>query len=233
MKKIISTALFVSVLLFTAQNVDAQSETREVGPFDGVHIAGPYEVTLTSGKEGTISLSGDDEDLENIESYIKKGKLIIKKKNKSWLSDWTSGKVTIRIPIEEISSVILSGSGKIKSQKTITANRFKTVISGSGDIDLEVEATSVEGTLTGSGDLRLSGKTELVEFQITGSGDITAQDLKAQTGQAQITGSGDIEMHATETLNGSITGSGDLLCYGSPERQVTKVTGSGDITIRD
>ena len=80
MKKIISTALFVSVLLFTAQNVDAQSETREVGPFDGVHIAGPYEVTLTSGKEGTISLSGDDEDLENIESYIKKGKLIIKKK---------------------------------------------------------------------------------------------------------------------------------------------------------
>lgn len=233
MKKIISTALFVSVLLFTAQNVDAQSETREVGPFDIVHIAGPYEVTLTSGKEGTISLSGDDEDLENIESYIKKGKLIIKKKNKSWLSDWTSGKVTIRIPIEEISSVILSGSGKIKSQKTITANRFKTVISGSGDIDLEVEATSVEGTLTGSGDLHLSGKTERVEFQITGSGDITAQDLKAQTGQAQITGSGDIEMHATETLNGSITGSGDLLCYGSPERQVTKVTGSGDITIRD
>ena len=139
MKKIISTALFVSVLLFTAQNVDAQSDTREVGPLDGVHIAGPYEVTLTSGKEGTISLSGDDEDLENIESYIKKGKLIIKKKNKSWLSDWTSGKVTIRIPIEEISSVILSGSGKIKSQKTITANRFKTVISGSGDIDLEVE----------------------------------------------------------------------------------------------
>ena len=232
MKKIISTALFVSVLLFTAQNVDAQSETREVGPFDGVNIAGPYEVTLTSGKEGTISLSGDDEDLENIESYIKKGKLIIKKKNKSWLSDWTSGKVTIRIPIEEISSVILSGSGKIKSQKTITSNRFKTVISGSGDIDLEVEATSVEGTLTGSGDLHLSGKTERVEFQITGSGDITAQDLKAQTGQAQIAGSGDIEMHATETLNGSITGSGDLLCYGSPERQVTKVTGSGDITIR-
>jgi polyisoprenoid-binding protein YceI len=158
--------------------------------------------------------------------------LIIKKKNKSWLSDWTSGKVTIRIPIEEISSLILSGSGKIKSQKTITSNRFKTVISGSGDIDLEVEATSVEGTLTGSGDLHLSGKTERVEFQITGSGDITAQDLKAQTGQAQIAGSGDIEMHATETLNGSITGSGDLLCYGSPERQVTKVTGSGDITIR-
>jgi len=159
--------------------------------------------------------------------------LIIKKKNKSWLNDWTSGKVTIRIPIEEISSVILSGSGKIKSQKTITANRFKTVISGSGDIDLEVEATSVEGTLKGSGDLRLRGKTERVEFQITGSGDITAQDLKAQTGQAQITGSGYIEMHATETLNGSITVSGDLLCYGSPERQVTKVTGSGDITIRD
>ena len=59
------------------------------------------------------------------------------------------------------------------------------------------------------------------------------QDQKAQKGQAKITGSGDIEMHANETFNGSITGSGDLVCYGNPTQQITKVTGSGDITIRD
>src|SRR6056300_212012 len=233
MKRIFNTVLLLSLLIFSTKTVQAQSETREVGPYEGVHIAGPYEVTLISGKEGSVTLFGEQDDLENIEVYVKKGKLIIKKKNQSWFSDWSFKKISIRIPIEKISSVILSGSGKIKSQKIITANRFKTVISGSGDIDLEVEATSVEGTLTGSGDLRLSGKTERVEFQITGSGDITAQDLKAQTGQAQITGSGDIEMHATETLNGSITGSGDLICFGNPGRQITKVTGSGDITIRD
>ena len=233
MKKIISTTLFITALLFNAQNAEAQSETREVGSYDGVHIAGPYEVTLISGKEGKISLTGKADDLENIESYVKKGMLIIKKKNKSWLSDWSSGKVTIRIPIEEISSVILSGSGDIESQTPIAANRFKTVISGSGDIDLEVEATLVEGTVTGSGDLNLKGQTENVQFKLTGSGSIEAENLKAQMGQAQITGSGDIEMHATETVNGSITGSGDLICFGNPGRQITKVTGSGDITIRD
>lgn len=236
MKKLLYTFAFALTAFLILNSCSAaesflfQSETREISPFDGIDIAGgPYEVTLSSGKEGSITLSGNVEDLENTKSYIINGKLIIKNKRKYRLRE----KVTIGIPIEEISSVISRGSGKIKSQKTITANRFKTVISGSGDIDLEVEATSVEGKLTGSGDLHLSGKTENVEFQITGSGDITAQDLKAQTGQAQITGSGDIEMHATETLNGNITGSGDLLCYGSPERQVTKVTGSGDITIRD
>lgn len=233
MKRIFNTVLLLSLLIFSTKTVQAQSETREVGPYEGLHIAGPYEVTLISGKEGSVTLFGEQDDLENIEVYVKKGKLIIKKKNQSWFSDWSFKKISIRIPIEKISSVVLSGSGKIKSQKPIVANRFKTVISGSGDIHLELEATLVESTVTGSGDLSLKGQTESAEFTLTGSGNIDARFLKAQKGQAKITGSGDIEMHANETFNGSITGSGDLVCYGNPTQQITKVTGSGDITIRD
>lgn len=235
MKKLlypIAFALTAFLILYSCSTESFlfQSETREISPFDGIDIAGgPYEVTLSSGKEGSITLSGNVEDLENTKSYIINGKLIIKNKRKYRPRE----KVTIGIPIEEISSVILRGSGKIKSQKIITSNRFKTVISGSGDIDLKVEATSIEAIISGSGVLHLSGKTENVEYKITGSGNIFAKDLKSQIGQVKITGAGDIEMYTSESLNVNITGSGNLLCYGNPERQITKVTGSGNITIRD
>ena len=40
-------------------------------------------------------------------------------------------------------------------------------------------------------------------------------------------------MHARSTLNASVTGSGDIVCYGNPKIQQTKMTGSGDINIRN
>ena len=35
------------------------------------------------------------------------------------------------------------------------------------------------------------------------------------------------------TLNDSIKGSGEVFCKGNPSKQMTKVTGSGDITEKD
>ncbi len=211
----------------------AQKETRNVGSYEGIHIAGHYNVSLFSSSEGTITLEGNAEDLDQIETSIKNGTLVIKQKNSSWLNNWFSDQVSIQIPVEEVSKVSLSGSGDIRSDFPLKTDYFKTNISGSGDITLEIEATSVEGKITGSGDLQLKGDAERTEFTVTGSGSIEAQNLKAQKGQAQVTGSGDIELYANEELEAKITGSGDVRCFGNPERQITKVTGSGDITIRN
>jgi len=40
-------------------------------------------------------------------------------------------------------------------------------------------------------------------------------------------------MYASESISVYITGSGDVVCKGNPKKQKTKVTGSGDISIRD
>ena len=48
------------------------TEKRNVGTYDGIHIAGSYEVTLVSGSEGTLLLKGDSDDLEKIDTDVKK-----------------------------------------------------------------------------------------------------------------------------------------------------------------
>jgi hypothetical protein len=45
-----------------------KTEKRNVGTYDGIHIAGSYEVTLVSGSEGTLKLNRDSDDLEKIEA---------------------------------------------------------------------------------------------------------------------------------------------------------------------
>ena len=97
-------------------NLIAQhTETRNVGTYDGIHIAGSYEVTLVSGSEGTIHLKGNEDDLEKIESKNKNGTLLIKQKEKSWFDTWDTDTVYITIPVEYVSKIILSGSGEISS----------------------------------------------------------------------------------------------------------------------
>ena len=210
-----------------------KTEKRNVGTYDGIHIAGSYEVTLVSGSEGTLQLKGDPEDLEEIETEVKNGTLIVKQKEKSWFGnwDWNSGKVYITIPVENINKVILSGSGKIISDISLEGDNFKTILSGSGDISLNLDVTSIDLKLTGSGDFILKGSAREVLYKLTGSGTINATQIKAEYGVVKITGSGDIEMNTNKSLKVQITGSGDLVCYGNPPIQNTKVTGSGKIKI--
>ena len=75
-----TTTLF-SALLFASTILFAQTQTRNIDAFDGVNVAGHYDVTLVQGSEGSITLSGDSEDLDRIETYEKKENSSSNKKN--------------------------------------------------------------------------------------------------------------------------------------------------------
>ena len=173
-----TTTLF-SALLFASTILFAQTQTRNIDAFDGVNVAGHYDVTLVQGSEGSITLSGDSEDLDRIETYVKKGELIIKQKKSSWFDSWNSGKVKISIPVEDIDQVVLSGSGSIRANHKLSADEFDIVLSGSGEIVQNIETKNLGGVLTGSGDIELRGKTTAASFRLTGSGDIKASTFES------------------------------------------------------
>ena len=74
-----TTTLFS--VLFCLNHLFAQTQTRNIDAFDGVNVAGHYDVTLVQGSEGSITLSGDSEDLDRIETYEKKENSSSNKKN--------------------------------------------------------------------------------------------------------------------------------------------------------
>jgi len=228
----INTLNFVRLLLVTT-SLFAQTETRNINSFDGLDVAGHYDVILTQGKEGNLTLKGDKDDLKQIETYVKNDILIIKQKKTSWLGSWgnNSGKITINVPVESIDKVVLSGSGSINARHQLTSRNFDVMLSGSGKINLNLVTDNFEGTLTGSGNIKLQGKATNAAYQLTGSGDFEAKFFETTNGLAKITGSGDIEMNASSKINAQITGSGDIICHGNPDIQKTNTTGSGDVKI--
>lgn len=204
---------------------------RSVGDYDAVALSGFFDVDLVAGTEGELTLKGEENLLEYIKTEVKDGKLVIKVEKGVNLrpSNWNEG-IHVTVPIESIDSATLSGSGDIVGETTIKTRHFKTSISGSGDISLDVEADTVSANMSGSGDIKLSGKTTDFEVSISGSGDIKAYDLEADNVDARVSGSADIKVTVNETLKARVAGSGDIHYRGNPKKIDSKSSGSGDIS---
>lgn len=239
MKKVLSLSL---VLLFTTScsaqwgkrvkgNGNVVTIDRSVGEYDAIGLSGWFDVDLVDGKEGAITLEGESNLLEYIKTEVKNGKLSIKVEKGYNLkpSSWDDG-IRITVPVESVNSVALSGSGDIVGKTTIKTDDFKTAMSGSGDITLDIEANSIDASMSGSGDITLNGSTRDFEATISGSGDIKAYGLEADNVDATVSGSADIKVTANKVLKARVSGSGDISYRGNPEKVDTKASGSGDIS---
>jgi len=230
MSKSLKTSLIIAISLFSFSFSNAQIITRTTSDYDVIKCAGWMDFILEKGKEGSITIEGEENLLEYIITEVKDDVLYVKTKNNVNLKTSWNETITITIPFNDIDKVTLSGSGDIMSKNKIVANRFETGVSGSGDIVLNVEANTIKAKVTGSGDLTLKGKTNTLVTSVTGSGDFHGFNLKANDVDAKVTGSGDVSVVCNGDLNARVTGSGDIEYKGNPKREDTKVTGSGSIS---
>ena len=202
---------------------------RSVGEYDAVAVAGWFDVNIVDGREGELSLSGEENLLEYIKTEVKNGKLTIKvKKGYNLQSANRKNGILVTVPVESINSISLSGSGDIVGKDVLRADDFSATMSGSGDISLSVEADALKTVISGSGDIELSGKARNFEVTVSGSGDVEAFDLNADHVNANVSGSANIKVTANESLTARVSGSGDILYKGDPKVD-SKASGSGDI----
>ena len=206
------------------------SEKRTTASYDGIAITGFFDVELVSGKEGNITIKGE----ENLLSYIKvevidKVLKISTEKNK-YISTSKGSEIVIVVPFESIDQVSLTGSGDVVTKNSIKSKSFSAKLIGSGDMNLNVESSDFDVNLSGSGDMVLTGKTENFNSNLNGSGDIDASDLKAKNAKITVSGSGDSKVFCSESLHARVSGSGDIEYIGDPKKKDTKVNGSGAIS---
>ena len=202
--------------------------TRTTESYDEISASGSFNVELVAGKEGTITISGDENIINHIVTEVNGSKLKIgfeKNKNYSYHSD-----IVITVPFEEISAVSFTGSGEITTKDTVKSADFEIKLTGSGDGDFSVDTKNLIASVAGSGDLKITGTTEELEAKVAGSGELNCYKLTAQNADVSVSGSGDLKVNCTNKLKASVAGSGNIHYKSKPASIDSKVTGSGDIT---
>ena len=206
------------------------SEKRTTVSYDEIMISGFFDVDLVDGKEGAITIKGEGNLLPFIKVQVENNVLKIYADKNKYISTSMGKNIIVTVPFENINQVSLSGSGDLKTRKTIKSKSFIAKLVGSGDLTLDVEANNFEINLSGSGDVVLKGKADNYKSTLNGSGDIDASNLKANNAIVIISGSGDSKVFCSESLHARVSGSGDIEYAGNPKQKDTKVNGSGEIS---
>ena len=209
-------------------NGNITTVTKTTSDYNTVKVVGFMDVELVSGNEGNITVT-TDENIQKFVSVESVNNVLTIKIKKHTGSIRTKKGIHITVPFRDLSNVSLTGSGDVFSNDTIKSTHFTTIVTGSGDLELQIEAQSTVAKITGSGDLKLSGTTQNSEIEVHGSGDFIGENLISENTEVTVTGSGDALVTATNSIKARVNGSGDISYTGNPKTSNIKTLGSGDI----
>ena len=222
------------------------SQTRKLSPFTQLRTGGSFDVIMERGGEESAKIVAEGTSPDNIVTEVKGNTLELYLKE----GDYRNTKIKVYLTYKNLEEIDKSGSGNLTCHSDLSASRFAIHSSGSGNltIDKKIEAQRISLKKSGSGNLNVgaletdeldlsfsgSGNTEITgghakkqTVDLSGSGSISAFGLKTNECRASISGSGNIEVSVKESLDGIISGSGNISYKGDAQIRSIGMSGSG------
>lgn len=210
----------------------AVQRSYQVGAFERIELAGPYNVQVRTGSAPSVSATGSEKALERMVVEVRGDRLLIHTRKRGGLFGFRShggGDVQVTVTVPSLRAAGIAGSGDIRIDR-VSGDRFAGEIAGSGNLDVgNVEVRDFKLAIAGSGAAQAgAGRAQSAEYEIAGSGDIDAEGIASETASVSIAGSGSVTAQATRTAEVNIAGSGDVSMKGGAKCNVSK-HGSGEV----
>ncbi|MCC8410955.1 DUF2807 domain-containing protein [Mucilaginibacter sp. UR6-1] len=225
-----SAATLASNPYHTAINKTVQTtEDRHLSGFNAVSVSGSWDIYITQGSTESVKVEAPSDVIGKIVTEVDGGTLKIHSKNENWSWNWGNKKIIIYVTAKSLNSITMSGSGDIFFKNGIKGDKLALRVSGSGDITGRVNVNELESSISGSGDIKVSGTAKTSAVKVVGSGDFTGGDLVTQSTMVKVAGSGDARVNASQKVDASVVGSGDIFYTGGATNVSSSSAGSGDI----
>ena len=220
-------AIFFTSCDSISGNGNIISEKRSISDVYSIKTSGSIDIEINISDNYSMVIENDGNLISYMITEVSNGVLNIHYKNNySIVND--HAKVTVTVP--SLHKLTTSGSADIIGHTIIKSeNNFDITTSGSGNIDLEVDAPAVKAISSGSGNVTLSGRTKDLDCTITGSGDVKCGNLKSENTNINLSGSSDAHVFASVSLKVNISGSGNVYYSGSPASPEIHISGSGSV----
>lgn len=205
-----------------------KTEEYSPSPFTALSQEISARVVLEEGEAHAVRIHSYENLFEHIEVLVDGDRLRIRS-DRNLRAD-PAIEVTVIAP--RIESVSVVGSARIGGTAALRGETVAARISGSGRIELPVQATEADIAISGSGRIHLNGAADSVRARISGSGSIRTDEIEARDAVADISGSGRIEVYASQSLRARISGSGRIT-YGGGAVPDVAVSGTGAVRPAD
>jgi hypothetical protein len=172
-----------------------------------VELAGANTVTIRVGSAQSVAVTGAEGVVDRVTTAVRGGDLVIADRG----DIDTDGPMRVTISVPSLDRVTLSGSGTV-TVEGVTGDEFTAELPGTGTLVASGRVDRLTAVLSGAGTLGLAG-------------------LVAEDTVGRLEGTGEIDLHATSTLDATLSGTGSISYSGSPT-VTTHNTGVGTVTGR-
>ena len=188
-------------------------ETRDydLQDFDAIRIDGVFEIEVTVGEEFDVSIEAEDNLFDYIVAEVKRGELVLDYDDDVEIETDEKILVTVSMP----ALVEIDGNGVYELRAT----------------GLDNETTEIRAS--GVGSIELEGRTEDLRVESGGVGEVDLRNLVAQNAIVRVDGIGNVHVFVEKDLRARVSGLGEILYAGNPERVDDHVDGFGSIERAD
>lgn len=193
---------------------DVVTETRDVRNFDRVELSGIGDVTIYQDDEESLEIEAEDNVISHIITEVEDGTLKISFDRRAVVPTKT---IRFTVTMREVRGLETLGVSDIRADDIVTDELFLG-ISGTGNINIrDLQAERLQSTISGAGNLDVEGKVIDQKVNLTGAGSYNGEDLESKTAEIDITGLGKVTAWVADSLDVTISGTGGVDYYGSPQ----------------
>jgi hypothetical protein len=181
------------------------TESRQTAPYKEIEVAGAFDISIKAGEEFSLSLTGDEKLVSQIETKVDGDTLVIKT-SKRFNS---VSRIRVEIGCPSLTDITVAGANSI----TIG----------------QLNEAAFNATIAGASKMKLSGEVKTLGLTIAGASKVEATELKSLNAVVDVAGASKARLNATETLALSAAGVSSIEYIGSPRITQQTVVGVSEV----
>lgn len=209
MRHALALTLAATGALFTLQ-AQAAEQVRSVAPFTAISNSGPVSVHVEVGKPQSVTVTGSDDLVGELQTEVSGGELKIKLRHERMSFGNNHEELHVAITLPQLTAFKMGGAGATE------------ITHMSGD--------SLDVRFGGAGSLKAEGSVRKLTLTVGGVGSIDTRELHAESAKVNVGGVGSVKVWASQQLDASVGGIGSLTYYGDPKQVSTSGGGLGSIS---
>lgn len=217
----IAVSFLIGITAFAAK----AQQMRNVGDFAGIKAADALKIIISQSDANTLKVDAPENVQNQIKAEVKDGVLHV----------YTEGNIkgdkdaTVFVGVKNLSSLEISGSADVKTDKQLTCDKLTIKSSGAGDVTLDVKAAEIRTEISGAGDIQLKGTAQLLTADVSGAGDLKANNLEVEKAKIKVAGAGDAKVNVKQSLDADVSGAGSIIYKGNPAERIVNISGAGSV----
>lgn len=186
-----------------------KTEKRDLPAFKSIETNGAFAIRVTCQKEASFEVEGDDNLLPLVKTEVRNGVLRIYNDG----SYSATQPIAVRMTVSDLEAISSTGAAEIE-----VAN---------------VKNDQLNISWQGAGRIEATGDTKYVQISSTGAGEIDNGRLRAERAKVSVTGAAHVDVYASQQLDVTVSGVGQVTYGGNPPVVNKSVTGLGSVNKKE